>query len=165
MSHLIHYLDDYLLMDFPRSPGVGTTSVSDPYSRQVSWYPCCHGQTGRPQHHPHLPGTGTRLSPPGGPPPTGKAHTILTKLSQWSKPRKTTKRRLLSLLGLLSFTARAIPVGRLFLCRLISLSTMVEQLHHHIQLNSEAIADITWWQTFLPDWNLTLLCITPSLVL
>ena len=48
MSHLIHYLDDYLLMDFPRSPGVGTTSVSDPYSLQVSWYPHCHGQTGRP---------------------------------------------------------------------------------------------------------------------
>ena len=68
-------------------------------------------------------------------------------------PRKTTKRRLLSLTGSLSFAERAVPAGRLFLRRLINLSTSVQNLHHHIRLNSEAMADITWWQTFLPDWN------------
>jgi len=44
-------------------------------------------------------------------------------------------------------------VGRLFLRHLINLNTSVQHLHHHIRLNSEAMTDITWWQTFLPDWN------------
>ena len=37
--------------------------------------------------------------------------------------------------------------------RLIDLSTTVHSLHHHISLNSEAMADIEWWLEFLPQWN------------
>ena len=46
-----------------------------------------------------------------------------------------------------------VPAGRLFLCRLIDLSTTVRKLHHHISLNAEARADIRWWDSFLPSWN------------
>ena len=45
------------------------------------------------------------------------------------------------------------PAGRLFLRRLIDLSTTVRKLHHHISLNAEARADIRWWDSFLPSWN------------
>ena len=153
MSHLIHYLDDYLLMDLPRSPRCG---------HNIGVFLTVCESLGIPVAMDKLEGPSTTLTFLGLELdsvrqeirlPQDKLHTILTELSQWSKPRKTTKRRLLSLLGLLSFAARAIPAGRLFLRRLIRLSTTVEQLHHHIRLNSEAIADITWWQTFLPDWN------------
>ena len=34
-------------------------------------------------------------------------------------------------------------------------------LHHHIRLNSEAKADIAWWQAFLPTWNGTAKFISP----
>ena len=43
--------------------------------------------------------------------------------------------------------------GRLFLRRLIDLSTTVSRLHHHITINKEALADIEWWLEFLPKWN------------
>ena len=43
--------------------------------------------------------------------------------------------------------------GRIFLRRIIDLSTSATHLHHHITLNAEARADITWWLSFLPDWN------------
>ena len=46
-----------------------------------------------------------------------------------------------------------VPAGRLFLRRLIDLSTTVRKLHHHISLNAEARADIRWWDSFLPSWN------------
>ena len=42
---------------------------------------------------------------------------------------------------------------RLFLRRLIDLSTTARKLHHHITLNAEAHKDIQWWLDFLPTWN------------
>ena len=46
-----------------------------------------------------------------------------------------------------------VPAGRLFLHQLIDLSTMVNRLHHHIRLSSEARADLAWLARFLPSWN------------
>ena len=43
--------------------------------------------------------------------------------------------------------------GRLFLRRLIDLSTTAHKLHHHITLNAEARKDIQWWLDLLPTWN------------
>ena len=74
-------------------------------------------------------------------------------LTHWLHRRKATKRELLSLVGRLAFAARAVPAGRLFLCRLITLSTKVRCLHHHLRLTKEARADILWWHSFLPSWN------------
>ena len=47
----------------------------------------------------------------------------------------------------------AIPAGRIFLRRLINLSTHATSLHHHLYLNQEAKADIQWWLNLLPLWN------------
>ena len=60
---------------------------------------------------------------------------------------------LLSLIGKLSFAAKVVRSGRLFLRGLIDLSTTVRRLHHRISLNSEARKDIQWWIDFLPTWN------------
>ena len=85
--------------------------------------------------------------------PTAKLNDLLQELESWFGFRKTSKRRFLSLIGKLSFAAKVVPAGRLFLRRLINLSTTVSQLHHHITLNSQARADIQWWLQFLPEWN------------
>ena len=86
--------------------------------------------------------------------PADKLHQILQELQLWLRHRKTvTKRELLSLIGKLVFAARAVPAGRLFLRRLISLSTKAKSLHHRIKINREAHADIMWWHSFLPKWN------------
>ena len=45
------------------------------------------------------------------------------------------------------------PSGRIFLRRLIDLSTTVPKLSFHITLNSDARADIEWWANYLPTWN------------
>ena len=85
--------------------------------------------------------------------PPDELAELTHELDRRSTRRKATKRELLSLIGKLSFAARAVPVGRLFLRRLITLASTVVHLHNRIRLNAEAQADITWWQTFLPTWN------------
>ena len=71
----------------------------------------------------------------------------------WINRNKCTKRELLSLIGSLSFASKVVKPGRMFLRRLIDISTSVSCMHHHITLNSEARADILWWWQFLPTWN------------
>ena len=85
--------------------------------------------------------------------PRAKLTAILTLLQEWDIKKKCTKRELLSLIGSLSFAAKVVKPGRIFLRRLIELSTTVSKLHHHISLNTEARNDIKWWLQFLPTWN------------
>ena len=67
--------------------------------------------------------------------------------------KKCIKRELLSLIGKLSFACKILPAGRIFLRRLIDLSTTIKQLHHHIRLATDARLDIHWWLDFLPQWS------------
>ena len=153
ITHLIHYLDDYLIVSKPN-----TTSCQfhvDTFLRT------CHS-LGIPVAQEKLEGPSTTLTFLGleldsisqeARLPPEKLKSLSDQLRHWPHIRKTSKRRLLSLIGSLSFAAKAVPAGRLFLRRLIILSTKAKQLHHHIRLNAEALADIEWWKTFLPSWN------------
>eukprot|EP00731_Ephydatia_muelleri_P009821 Em0005g407a len=76
--------------------------------------------------------------------------------------RSVTKRELLSRIGKLSFAAKAVPAGRLFLRHLIHLSTTARRLHHRLRLNVNARADVEWWDHFLPFWNGLAMFIAPD---
>lgn len=77
---------------------------------------------------------------------------ILSAIQSMQGRRTVTKRELLSIIGKLAFATKVVPPGRIFLRRLIDLSTTVTPLHHHITLNADARADLTWWLHFLPSW-------------
>ena len=85
--------------------------------------------------------------------PQDKFQELAALLRGWQGKKKCTKRELLSLIGSLSFAAKVVKPGRMFMRRLISLSTSVSQLGHHISLNADSRADIQWWIDFLPSWN------------
>ena len=76
--------------------------------------------------------------------------------------RSVTKRELLSLIGKLSFAAKSVPAGRLFLRHLIHLSTTARRLHHRLHLNANARADVEWLNHFLPSWNGMAMFIAPD---
>ena len=115
ITHLIHYLDDYLIVSEPN-----TTSCQlhvDTFLRT------CHS-LGIPVAQEKLEGPSTTLTffgleldsisqevrlPPE------KLKSLSDQLRHWPHIRKTSKRRLLSLIGSLSFAAKAVPAGRLFL--------------------------------------------------
>ena len=85
--------------------------------------------------------------------PEEKLGELKSSLEIWIKRKKCTKRELLSLIGSLSFACKVVKSGRIFLRRLIDLSTTVSSLEHRITLNAEARKDILWWKEFLPYWN------------
>ena len=85
--------------------------------------------------------------------PSDKFEALMLALTEWEGRSRCTKRQLLSLIGHLSFAAKVVKPGRLFLRRLITLSSSVTELSHHIYLSADARADIRWWLDFLPSWN------------
>lgn len=85
--------------------------------------------------------------------PTDKVTRISDILSSFATRRSCTKRQLLSLLGHLNFACRVIQPGRSFVSYLISLSTTVKELHHHVSITAECRSDIAMWKSFLTGWN------------
>ena len=85
--------------------------------------------------------------------PQDKLTALGTLLDSWVSRKKCTRRELESLIGSLSFAGKVVKPGRLFLRRLIDLSTTVASRKFFIQLNCEAREDILWWHRFLRTWN------------
>ena len=85
--------------------------------------------------------------------PNDKYSDLHSQLAPWIGKKKCTKRELLSLIGKLSFAAKVVWSGRLFLRRLIDLNNTAHKLQHHTTPNAEARKDIQWWLDFLPTWN------------
>ncbi|XP_066914570.1 uncharacterized protein [Clytia hemisphaerica] len=85
--------------------------------------------------------------------PTSKLVELKGMVSAWRSKRKCTKRELLSLIGSLSFACKVIRPGRIFLRRLIDLSSSVVRLNHHIDLTSDVRLDLEMWSEFLDSWN------------
>ena len=77
----------------------------------------------------------------------------MARVAAFQSRQSVTKQELLSLVGLLSFASKVVRPGRMFLRRLIDLSTTVNSLHHHIKLTAAARLDLGWWHQFLHQWN------------
>ena len=70
---------------------------------------------------------------------------ILQELHFMSEVKVTTKRKLLSLIGKLSFITKVVRSGRTFLRRLIDLAKSVKYLHYKVKINTQAKLDMHWW--------------------
>jgi hypothetical protein len=97
--------------------------------------------------------------------PQEKYVDLMSLLRKWPKRKTCTKRELLSLIGKLGSVCKIVRPGRTFSRRLIDLSTTVNKIHHHINLNMEAQADISWWAEFLPEWDQRSLIPIPQKIL
>ena len=153
IQHIIHYLDDFLIAGEPGSSDCGQALTHMLRICRQLGFPIAEGKIEGPATILVFLGIlldtvklEMRL-------PEDKLAALKALLQQWRTTKKTTKRELLSLIGSLSFAAKVIPAGRIFLRRLIDLSTSVPKLHHRIKLNASARADIQWWLDFLPSWN------------
>ena len=85
--------------------------------------------------------------------PEDKLRRISQFLNQFLQRSSVTKRELLQLLGHLNFASRVVLPGRTFVSHLITLSTSVKALHHHVKINKECREDIRLWLYFLSHWN------------
>ena len=84
--------------------------------------------------------------------PQVKREDFEAELQQWCSRKKCTKCQLLSLISKLSFAGKVLPVGQIFIRRLINLATTMRRLIHRVQLSQDTCTDIEWWQRVLPSW-------------
>lgn len=85
--------------------------------------------------------------------PNDKLVRIIGFLNVFLNRKSCSKRELLQLLGHLNFASRVVLPGRSFVSYLISLSTTVKSLHHHVKLNVQCREDTQMWLMFLSNWN------------
>ena len=149
----IHYLDDYLLMAPPES---GDCEAALCTSLDL----CKH--LGVPIADHKVDGPATVLTFLGIEVDTGaavlrlpleKLRRLQSLISLWAGRKSCTKRELLSLIGQLQHACRVVRPGRTFLRRMINLSSVATELHHHIRLNIAFRSDLQWWASFLEGWN------------
>ena len=77
--------------------------------------------------------------------PDEKFQDLIVLLPSWKERKKCTKRELLSLIGVLGYASKVAQPGRMFVRRLIDLSTTVKKYHHHIYLNSTRRYSVVDW--------------------
>jgi hypothetical protein len=78
--------------------------------------------------------------------------TTKEMLSAWSEQSRCSHRDLLSLIGTLSFVAKVVRPGRIFLRRMINLATATEHCKL-VKLSDDFKRDLQWWSDFIADWN------------
>ena len=153
IQDILHYLDDFFIVGPAHSVvcqrhidiiGNVAHSLGMPLSPEKTEGPATR-----------LPFLGIELDSMGGKArlPPEKLGELQKLVITWQQRRKCKKRRLLSLIGKLTFATKVVPAGRVFLRRLIDASTTVSRLHHRITLNTDTRADLAWWQQFLPTWS------------
>ena len=144
VARIMHYLDDYLTL--------GPPGLEDCSQNLATITNCCH-QLGVPIKQEKVEGPTTCLEFLGIILDTAKMELRLSDerinnlealLVHWNQRKRCRKRELLSLIGKLAHASTVVRVGRIFLRRLINLSTQAARLHHWLHLSMEARADIAW---------------------
>ena len=153
VSHLWHYLDDFLT-----AGRAGSAECS--HNRQIIATTC--ELLGIPLASEKCVGPQTCLTFLGLELDTVQAQVRLPKdklrrlgalVQQWEGKRSCTKHELDSLIGQLHHASTVVRPGRSFLRRMITLSKAAGKPWQHIRLNASFRADLAWWKAFLAAWN------------
>ena len=85
--------------------------------------------------------------------PEDKLVRIQGFLVTWLDKKKATKCEILSLVGLLQHAAKVVRCGRSFVNRMYATAAKVQELDYFTWLNNDLRSDLSWWHTFLAEWN------------
>ncbi|XP_060583687.1 uncharacterized protein LOC132739884 isoform X1 [Ruditapes philippinarum] len=85
--------------------------------------------------------------------PELKVLEVTKKIQECLSNKKTTLKKMQSLIGSLNFCCRAVIVGRPFIRRLINSICGLNKPHHHIRVKEDICLDLTMWLHFLKQFN------------
>lgn len=152
ITNILHLLDDFLTIDAPSFPAQKTMDRLLKVFRNLG-IPIATHKTEGPTISLEYLGIVLDSKLMQARLPEEKVIRIRELLGEFKSKPSCTKRELLSLLGHLNFASRVIPHGRSFVSYLISLSTKVRELHHHVKMTKECRLDIDMWHVFVERWN------------
>ncbi|XP_033729979.1 uncharacterized protein LOC117319256 [Pecten maximus] len=152
VRNILHLLDDFITINSPKVDGKLTMdtllhifeTLEIPLASHKTEGPCCEVEyLGIVLDSVKME---ARL-------PVVKLERLLQMLKEFDGRKSLTKLELLQLLGHLNFASRVVPVGKSFISYLITLSTTVTSMRHHVRLNFDCREDIHMWIYFLIHWN------------
>ena len=155
VTHIFHYLDDFLVMGPPQS---------DACKANLHTLQTVCARLGVPLAPEKQEGPTTTLTFLGividtvrGELrlPADKLQRLLSAVDMWLSKKACTRRELESLIGTLQHACKVIKPGRSFLRRAIALLSVAKRRHHHIRLNADFRSDMMWWKVFASHWNAT----------
>ena len=153
VTYQLHYLDDFLLLGPPDSPGCSQSlQITLGVCQELGVPVAAHKTEGPTQSLTFL---GIRIDPVHmelSLPPEKLARTTAIVL-EWRDRKVAIKKQLQSLIGTLSHAATVVVPGRTFLRRMIETMAIPKRQHYHVRLNQNFQSDIQWWAVFLPQWN------------
>ena len=152
LDHVLHLLDDFLLVTPPNSNAHTAMDTFIDVLAQLD-VPLSPSKTEGPVTSLQYLGIILDTDKMEARLPMDKLARINQKLDSLLQRRSCTKQELLSLLGHLNFAARVIYPGRSFISRIIELSKAVKHLHHYIYISRECRLDLSMWKTLLARWN------------
>lgn len=152
IENVLHLLDDFLTIDAPNSLPDRTMAILTLVFKKLGIPLSTHKTVGPATVLEYL-GIILDSECMEARLPLDKVARIIGLLDSFKERRTCTKQELLSLLGHLNFACRVIYPGRAFISYLISLSTTVKLLHHHVKLTHECRLDMQMWSMFLKQWN------------
>lgn len=82
-----------------------------------------------------------------------RLHEVQDLLHQFISCKSASKRKLLSLLGKLSFVSKVIRYGKPMLGRIIRAAARVPYLHYRVRLDREIRKDLDWWINCIAPHN------------
>ena len=152
VRNILHLLDDFLTIDSPEFDADRTMAILTLLFKQLG-IPLASHKTVGPTHCLEYLGIILDSDKMEARLPTDKIKRICEIIQSFLNRKSCTKRQLLSLLGHLNFACRVIQPGRSFISYLISVSTTVKKLHHHVFISKECKLDLNMWLRFLSQWN------------
>ena len=85
--------------------------------------------------------------------PDDKLSQVRQELSRFAARKRASKKQLQSLAGKLNFCASVVYGGRVYSRRIIDALNRLKADNHKVMLCGSIKADITWWQSFMANFN------------
>ena len=153
VTHLFHYLDDYIT--------IGKAESNECKANMVTLLATCE-RLGVPIAPDKCEGPATRLTYLGIEIdtvqmqlrlPEEKLRRVQATVREWLGRKAGRRRELESLVGLLQHAAKVVRPGRRFVRRIIVIMTTVKDRDRFVRLNAEIRSDLCWWSEFMTNWN------------
>ncbi|XP_073462173.1 uncharacterized protein [Aquarana catesbeiana] len=148
---VIHYLDDFLLIEPPSKPPGDLDKLRVIFGNLN--VPIAEHKVDGPANSITFLGVSLDTCAMQASLPLDKLSRIRAVLHEFTHTKDCTKKQLQSLLGMLNFAMRIIPQGRTFVSRLLRFLSETQDPDQILNLDSAAIADLSMWEEFLSAWN------------
>ncbi|XP_029912014.1 uncharacterized protein LOC115362289 [Myripristis murdjan] len=149
---LLHFLDDFLLIDPPHDNS-GSSLSKLKLLFQYLGVPLSDEKTSGPATRLEFLGITLDTVEMKASLPAEKLERIREITHSVTAYQEITKQQMLSLLGHLNFAMRVVPQGRSFISRLLDMAASVPNLRDKILLDDGCRSDLKFWSHLLNHWN------------